>query len=88
MCDFSIQTEAKIDHNKPDILLLDKKKKTCFIIDVACPFDTWIGKKEREKVEYYTDLKFEILKCRKGEVKKVLTRRPLGVNSGYLGLCM
>ena len=24
--DFSIQTEAKIDHNKPDILQLDKKK--------------------------------------------------------------
>ena len=72
MWDFSIQTEAKIDHNKPDILLLNKKKKTCFIIDVACPFNARIGKKEREKVEYYTDLKYEILKCWKWEVKKVL----------------
>ena len=52
--DFSIQTEAKINHNKLDILLVDKKKKTCFVIDVACPFDAKIGKKEGEKIEYYT----------------------------------
>ena len=81
--DFSIQTEAKINHNKLDILLVDKKKKTCFIIDVACPFDTRIGKKEREKVEYYTDLKYEILKCWKGEVKKVLI---IPIIIGALGL--
>ena len=30
LCDFSIQTETKIDHNKPDILLLDKMK-TCIL---------------------------------------------------------
>ena len=81
--DFSIQTEAKINHNKLDILLVDKKKKTCFIIDVACPFDTRIGKKEREKVEYYTDLKYEILKYWKGEVKKVLI---IPIIIGALGL--
>ena len=38
--DFSIQTEIKIDHNKPDLVLLHKKRRTCYIIDVACPFDT------------------------------------------------
>ena len=38
--DFSIQTEIKIDHNKPDLVLLDKKEKTCYVIDVACHFDT------------------------------------------------
>ena len=48
--DFSIQTEGKINHNKPDILLLDKKTKTCFIIDVACPFNTRIGKKGEKKL--------------------------------------
>ena len=31
-----------------------------------------LEQKGRENVEYYTDLKYEILKCRKGEVKKVL----------------
>ena len=38
--DFSIQTETRIDHKKPDIVIKNKKEKTCQIIDVACPFDT------------------------------------------------
>ena len=29
--DFSIQTEKKIEHNKPDIVILDKKQKVCLI---------------------------------------------------------
>ena len=44
--DCSIQTEIKIDHNKPDIVLLDKKEKTRYVIDVACPFDTRVEKKD------------------------------------------
>ena len=28
---------------------MDKKEQKCLIIDVACPFDTWV--KEKEKVE-------------------------------------
>ena len=69
--DFSIQTERKIDHNKPDLVLLDKKEKTCFIIDVACPFDTRVEKKGKEKFEYYNDLKYEIMKVWSSEVTKV-----------------
>ena len=69
--DFSIQTEIKIDHNKPDIVLLDKKEKTCYVIDVACPFDTRVEKKEKEKFEHYTDLKYELLKVWNTEVTKV-----------------
>ena len=37
--DFSIQTETKIDQNKPDLILLEKKK-ICYIAYVAHPFDT------------------------------------------------
>ena len=70
--DFSIQTEKRIEHNKPDIVVLDKKQKSCLIIDVACPFDTRIKKKEQEKIEYYNDLKYEILKCWNKEVDKVM----------------
>ena len=38
--DFSIQTEGKINHNKPDILLLDKKKslprsRACRVLELA-----------------------------------------------------
>ena len=42
--DFKIQTDNKIEHNKP---VLNEIEQKCLIIDVACPFDTW----RKEKVE-------------------------------------
>ena len=36
--DFKIQTDNKIEHNKP---VLNEIEQKCLIIDVACPFDTW-----------------------------------------------
>eukprot|EP00795_Rhopilema_esculentum_P013890 gene13890-biopygen3805 len=69
--DFSIQAEISIDHNKPDLVLLDKKGRTCYIIDVACPFDTRVEKKEKEKFEHYTDLEYELLKGWNREITKV-----------------
>lgn len=68
---FPSKQKKKIDHNKPDLVLLDKKGKTCYIIDVACPFDTRVEKKEKEKFEHYTDLKYELLKVWNTEVTKV-----------------
>ena len=68
--DFTIQTDHKLDHNKPDIVVVDKKTRVCHIIDVACPFDTRVKEKEQEKVERYQDLKIEI--GRLWECKKVL----------------
>ena len=69
--DFSIQTETKIDHDKPDLILLEKMEKIYFIVDVACPFDSRIEKKEKDKIKNYTDLKYEILKMWKNELTKV-----------------
>ena len=70
--DFPIQTDEKLEHNRPDIAIVKKKKRTCMLIDVACPFDTRIERKEKEKIEVYTDLKYEILKCWRNEVKTVI----------------
>ena len=56
LSDFSIQTETKIDHNKPDLIFLEKKE-ICYIVDVACPFDPQIEKKEKDRVKDYTNLK-------------------------------
>ena len=38
--DFKIQTDLPIEANKPDIVVLVKIMRKCFIIDIACPFDT------------------------------------------------
>ena len=69
--DFSIQRATKIGRNKQDVILLEKKEKICYIVDVACPFDQRIEKKEKNKVKNYTDLKYEMLNVWKNEVTKV-----------------
>ena len=57
--DFPIQTDHKIEHNRPDIIVIDKKERNCTIINIACPFDRGIShkKKKQEKIEKYQDLK-------------------------------
>ena len=41
-------------------MIHEKTSRACYIIDVACPFDTRVKTKELEKVERYQDLKREI----------------------------
>ena len=35
--DFSIQTDKRLEHNRPDILVFDKANKKVVIIDPSCP---------------------------------------------------
>ena len=60
--DFRIQTDYHLDHNRLDIVVLEKASRVCQIIDVACPFDTWIAEKRRGKIDHYQDLKVQIQK--------------------------
>ena len=50
---FSVQTSHKLEHNKPDNLIIDKQRGECHIIDVACSFDTQVKEKKQEKVERF-----------------------------------
>ena len=70
--DFSIQTNKKLDHNRPDIVLVDKQSKSFLIIDVACPNDWRVESKQEEKVNKYLDLAFEIKKLWKMKRVKVV----------------
>ena len=58
--DFTVQTDKHLQHNRPDILIVHKKKTECQIIDVACPGDSRLESKEDEKIEKYRDLAIEI----------------------------
>ena len=58
--DFTIQTDRKIVHNRPDITLVDKETDRCFLIDVAVHGDGNIARKEFEKINNYADLRVEI----------------------------
>ena len=58
--DFSVQTNQKLEHSKPNILIVDKKTGECHIIDVACPLHTRVKEIGQEKVERYHKLKRKI----------------------------
>ena len=47
-------------HRRPAIIIKDKTHKKALIIDVACPVDTNVGKKEWEKVGKYGGLRAEL----------------------------
>ena len=50
-----IQTDQQVNHNRPDIVLHDKKKN-----DISCPFDGRVIEREEEKREKYEDLRREV----------------------------
>ena len=57
---FSVQTDHAMQHNKPDIIAIDKAKNTAYIIDVAIPNDNNISRKRLDKIRAYTDLAVEV----------------------------
>ena len=58
--DFNIFTDKKIKHRRPDIVIINKKEKKTWIIDVSCPMDHNVKEKEKEKIDHYDDLGFEL----------------------------
>lgn len=55
-----IATDRPLGANRPDIIVRDLKKKEVLILDVACPCDTNVEKKENEKLSKYAGLKTEL----------------------------
>ena len=58
--DFNIQCDHKIEHSRPDLIIVDKERNTACIIDIAVPGDNRVGTNELEKILKYQDLKMEI----------------------------
>ena len=54
--DFNIQTDHLIPARRPDLIIINKKKRTCKIVDFAVPADYRINLKECEKKDKYFDL--------------------------------
>ena len=51
--DFDIQTDHLISARRPDLIIINKKKKICQIVDFAVPADHRIKLKECEKRDKY-----------------------------------
>jgi hypothetical protein len=55
-----VHTDTEVTANKPDIIIKNKKEKTCILIDVAIPVDRNVTQKEAEKKLKYKSLCTEI----------------------------
>ena len=77
LCDFSIQTDHVIEVGRSDMVVVDKKDRSCKIIDFALPGDSRIEEKEKDQVEKYQDLGRELQKIWNVKVKII----PLVVGS-------
>ena len=66
-----------IETRRPDLVVVDKKERSCKIIDFAVPEDSRIKEKEKDKIEKYEDLGRELQKIWNVKVKII----PLVVDS-------
>ena len=65
--DFDIHTDHLISAIRPDLIVINKKKKrkrTCKIVDFAVPADYIMKQKESEKKDKYLNLTRELKKLR------------------------
>ena len=60
--DFSILTDHVIEARRPDLVVVDKKERSCKTIDFAVPGDSRIEEKEKDKIEKYQELARELQK--------------------------
>ena len=84
--DINIQCDNVIEARRPDLILVDKKAKTCVIIDVAIPGDCRICEKEIEKIQKYQNLKRELKRfwsLKKVEVVPVVVGAMGGISKGF-----
>ena len=75
--DFGIQTDHIIEAWRSDLARVDKKDRSCKIIDFVVPGDSRIEEKEKDKIEKYQDLGRELQKIWNVKVKII----PLVVGS-------
>ena len=54
--DFDIHTDHLISSRRPDLIIINKKKRTCKIVDFAVSADHRLKLKECEKKDKYLDL--------------------------------
>ena len=51
LLDFPIQTDHRLEHNRPDIVFENKKDRSCLLIDISFPSIPGLKEKKRKKFE-------------------------------------
>ena len=86
--DINIQCDNVIETRRPELILVNKKAKSCVIIDVAIPGDCRIHEKKIKKIEKYQNLKKELKRLwslKKVEVVPVVMGALGCISKGFSG---
>ena len=66
-----METTKRMDHNRPDVIVIDKDKKEWTLVDFSVPWDKNVIVKEDEKINNYSPLSHEIRKLHKVKTRIV-----------------
>ena len=69
MWDFSIQTDHVIEARRPDLVVVDKKERSCKMIDFAVRGGSRIEEKVKNKIEKYQVLGRKLQKIQNVKVE-------------------
>ena len=69
--DRPVLTSVQLEHNKPDVVVLDHAAKECIIIDFSVPWDKNVTIKEDEKLVRYRPLALEMTRLHGVKAKVV-----------------
>lgn len=69
---YSFATSRRISANKPDIVLIDLKEKSIYVIEFSAPSETNVEVKEDEKRTKYRELLFEFRRMYRGYAVKLV----------------
>ena len=61
----------KMEHNRPDVVVVDRVKKVWIIVDFSVPWDKNVMRKEDEKILSYSPLAKEVRKIHRVSTKIV-----------------
>lgn len=61
-----------LNHKRLDLVVVDKVHHICYIVDVACSFDTRMVKREVEEMDRYNPLEYKIANLWKMKKVKIV----------------
>ena len=79
--------DKRIQHNRPDVVIVDRERKQWTFVDFALPYDDNVASKERDKITAYQELAAEVGRMERVKVETVpIVVGALGVvTSGLVG---
>ena len=58
--DRSVMTTRQLEHNRPDVVVIDRASRRWLIVDFSVPWDRNVVAKEDEKIAKYSPLALEV----------------------------